>query len=122
MIEVNVVQLDDRMTHVAIVGQVDVAGMHAIDVKFHGYTAARRKPAIVDLSAMDFISSLGMGMIVSCARSLQRAGAKMVLLNPQPEVEEALKAVGIDAGIPIVRSIEEGHRLLFPAAEPPSSS
>ena len=113
MIQLIEVQLDDRITHVAIVGQLDVAGLHAIDVKFHGYTAARRRPTIVDLSRLDFISSLGMGMFVSCARSLQRFGAKMVLLNPLPEIEEALKAVGIDQGIPIVRSTEEGHRSLL---------
>jgi anti-anti-sigma factor len=69
----------------------------------------------VDISALEFIASLGMGMFISCARSLKRHGAGMVLLNPQPEVEEVLKAVGVDQGIPIVRSIEEGHRLLFPA-------
>jgi anti-anti-sigma factor len=115
MIQLNEVHLDDRITHLAIVGRLDVAGLHAIDVKFHGYTAARRRPTLVDISGMEFISSLGMGMFVSCARSLKRYGARMVLLNPQREVEEALKAVGIDEGIPIVHSLEEGNRLLFPA-------
>src|SRR5262245_30005633 len=116
MIQLNEVHLDDRITHLAIIGQLDVAGMHAIDVKFHGYTAARRRPTLVDISELDFISSLGMGMLVSCARSLQRFGAKMVLLNPRPEVEEALKAVGIDQGIPLVRNADEGNRVLFPAS------
>jgi anti-anti-sigma factor len=116
MVQLKEVQVDDRITHLAIVGQLDVAGMHTIDVKFHSYTAARRRPALVDLSQMGFITSLGMGMLVSCARSLQRYGAKMVLLNPQPEVEEVLKAVGIDQGVPIVRSVEEGHRILFPSS------
>jgi anti-anti-sigma factor len=116
MIQLNQVHLDDRITHLAIVGQLDVAGLHAIDVKFHGYTAARRRPTLVDLSALDFISSLGMGMLVSCARSLQRHGARMVLLNPRPEVEETLKAVGIDQGIPIVRSEEEALHILFPSS------
>jgi anti-anti-sigma regulatory factor len=55
-----------------------------------------------------------MGMFISCAQSLRRYKAKMVLLNPQPEVEAALKAVGIDQGVPIVRSAEEGMRILFP--------
>ena len=116
MIQLNEVQVDDRITHLAIVGQLDVAGLHAIDVKFHGYTAARRRPSLVDISALEFISSLGMGMFMSCARSLQRFGARMVLLNPRPEVEEVLKAVGIDRGIPIVRSVEEGIGILFPAS------
>jgi anti-sigma B factor antagonist len=116
MIQLNEVHLDDRITHLAIVGKLDVAGLHAIDVKFHGYTAARRRPTIVDISGLEFITSLGMGMFVSCARSLQRFGARMVLLNPRPEVEEALKAVGIDQGVPIVHSIEEGLAFLFPPA------
>ena len=113
MIQLNEVHLDDRITHLAIVGQLDVAGLHAIDVKFHSFTAARRRPTLVDVSALEFISSLGMGMFVSCARSLQRYGVRMVLLNPRPEVEEALKAVGIDQGSPIVRSVEDGNRILF---------
>jgi anti-sigma B factor antagonist len=116
MIELKAVQLDDRITHLAIIGQLDIGGLHAIDVKFHGYTAARRLPTLVDISGLDFIASLGMGMFVSCARSLQRSGAKMVLLSPRPEVEEALKAVGIDQGIPIVKSVDEANRILFPAA------
>src|SRR5262249_49906844 len=93
MIQLNEVHLDDRITHLAIVGQLDIGGLHAIDVKFHGYTAARRRPTLVDIAGLDFITSLGIGMFVSCARSLQRFWAKMVLLNPQPAVEEVLKAV-----------------------------
>ena len=116
MIQLNEVRMDDRITHLAIVGKLDIAGLHAIDVKFHGYTAARRKPTLVDISGLEFITSLGMGMFVSCARSLQRYGAKMVLLNPQPQVEEVLKAVGIDQGIPMVHDVEEGLRILFPAS------
>jgi len=115
MIQLNEINLTNDLTHLAIVGSMDVAGLHAIDMKFHGYTAARRRPTLVDVSGLDFISSLGMGMFVSCARSLQRFGAKMVLLNPQPEVEEAIKAVGIDQSVPIVRSVEEGLSLLYAA-------
>jgi anti-anti-sigma factor len=116
MIQLNEILLDDRITHLAIVGRLDIAGLHAVDVKFHGYTAARRRPTLVDISGLEFITSLGMGMITSCARSLQRHGAKMVLLNPQPAVEETLKAVGLDQGVPIVHSLDDGLHILFPPA------
>jgi len=112
--QINEIRLDDQVTHLALVGKLDVAGLHLVDVRFHGYTAARRRPTLVDLSGLDLITSLGMGMFISCARSLQRFGAGMVLLNPQPLVEEALKHVGIDQAIPIVRSVEEGLSILFP--------
>ena len=68
MIQLNEINLTNDLTHLAIVGSMDVAGLHAIDMKFHGYTAARRRPTLVDVSGLDFISSLGMGMFVSCAQ------------------------------------------------------
>jgi len=114
--QIQEVRLDDQITHLALVGKLDVAGLHAIDVKFHGYTAARRRATLVDISGLEFITSLGIGMFISCARSLMRFGAKMVLLNPQPQVEEVLKAVGVDQGIPIVRSVEEAVRVLLPVS------
>ncbi len=112
--QINQIRLDNQVTHLALEGKLDVAGLHAIDVKFHAYTAARHLPALIDISAVDLITSLGMGMFISCARSLQRHGARMVLVNPQPPVEEAMKHVGIDQAIPIVHTTEEGLSLLFP--------
>jgi anti-anti-sigma factor len=116
MVELKEVQLDNRITHLAITGRLDIAGTQAIDMKFHGYTAARRLPTLVDISGLEFIASLGLAMFVSCGRTLQRFGTKMVLLNPTPEIEEILKAVGIDQGIPIVHSLDDGMRILFPVS------
>ncbi|HKI34650.1 MAG TPA: STAS domain-containing protein [Gemmataceae bacterium] len=112
--QINEIRLDNQMTHLALVGKMDIAGVHAIDMKFHGYTAARRRPTLVDLSGVEFITSLGMGVFISCARSMQRFGARMVLLNPQPLVEEAMKSIGLGEAIPIVHSQEEAMQILFP--------
>ena len=57
--QLNVIRADDELTHLALVGTMDIAGIHAIDMKFHGYTAARRRPALVDLSGVELITSLG---------------------------------------------------------------
>src|SRR5262245_41602985 len=72
----------DGITQIALAGRLDLAGLHAVDIKFHGYTASRRKHAIVDLSKLDYISSLGLGMFISCAKSLERHQARMVIVNP----------------------------------------
>jgi anti-anti-sigma regulatory factor len=55
-------------------------------------------------------------MLISCAKSLQRHGAKMVLLSPPAAVEEALRAVGIDQVIPISHSLENALNQLQTAA------
>jgi anti-anti-sigma factor len=112
--QIQEIHMDDHITHVALVGNLDVTGLHAVDIKFHGYTAARRRPTLVDLSQVEFISSLGMGMFISCAHSLRRHGAKLVLLNPQPLVEEAMNAVGLGQAVPIAHSLDEALGILFP--------
>jgi anti-anti-sigma factor len=115
-VQIHEVRLDNDITHLALVGRLDVAGLKAADVKFHGYTAARRKPTLVDMSKVEFIASLGMRMLISCATALKRHGAKMVLLIPSGIVEESLKAVGIDQAIPTVHSLDDALQLLRPAS------
>jgi anti-anti-sigma factor len=112
--QLNVTRADDEMTELALAGKLDIAGVHAIDLKFHVNTAARRKPCLVDLSQLEMITSLGIGLLISCGRSLMRHGFKMVLLNPQPVVEEAMKAIGLGEAIPIARTREEAMAILFP--------
>lgn len=111
-VQITQVRLDDEVTHLALSGKLDAAGLQGTDIKFTGFTAARRKPTLVDLSQVEFIASLGVGMLVSCAKTLQRHGAKMVLLNPSGPVEKVLRTLGIDQVIPIARDLDEGLRLL----------
>ena len=74
--QITEIHLDNQITHIALAGKLDVPGVHAVDVKFQGYTAARRRPTLVDLSGVEMITSLGMGMFISAARALQRVKAR----------------------------------------------
>src|SRR2546423_789675 len=38
--QLNVIRADDEMTELALVGKLDIAGVHAIDMKFHVMTEA----------------------------------------------------------------------------------
>jgi anti-sigma B factor antagonist len=113
--ELKVLERDDGVTHVALIGSLDIQGLHKIDMQFHCQTAAKRQPAIVDMSQVDFISSLGMGMLISCGQSLQRhVKVRMVLLKPQPMVETALKTARLDLVLPIVHDLDEALQLARP--------
>jgi anti-anti-sigma factor len=97
---------------VALIGKLDIAGVGAIETKFLAVTAGARKSVIVDLSDVDFIGSLGIGMLMGAARSLKRAGAGMVLLDPQVFVERVLVAARIPDAIPLVHGIEAARNAL----------
>ena len=102
----------DGITQVGLIGRLDVSGLHEVDIKFHAATAARPHPAIVDLSGLDYIASLGMGMLISCAQSLRRKGHPMVLVGAHGDVDTALRTAGIDQAIPMAADIDEALRII----------
>ena len=110
--QLNSIQRDDAITQVSLVGKLDLDGLHAVDLKFHALTAATKQPAIVDVSELEFIASLGMGMLISCAQSLQRTGNRMVLVGATGSVDTALRTAGIDQAIPLVDTTDAAVELI----------
>jgi anti-anti-sigma factor len=112
MAEVRVVETSDCLTHVALDGRLDVQGVDAVELRFTAHTVARRKPTIVDLSGVSFLASLGIGMLLRAAKTLQIHKAGLVVLAPQPLVERTLRASSLDHVIPIVADRDEALRRL----------
>lgn len=110
--QLTIIRADDSISHVAILGRLDIQGVNSIQDQFIFNTAARRKATLVDVSQVTFIASMGMGMLVSAAKSLQRQGVKMVLLNPTNLVQRALESAGIQQVIPIANEPETALQLL----------
>lgn len=102
----------DDIGQLALVGKLDVSGLHAVQAKFNDYAAETRRHTIVDLSELEFIGSLGIGMLISCAKVIAQNGLRMVLAGPQPEVDTVLRMTGIDHAIPIVGSVGDAEALL----------
>src|SRR6476619_730361 len=109
------IERSDGITQVELVGRLDVSGLHEVDIKFHCATAARPHPAIVDLTGLEFIASLGMGMLISCAQSLRRKGHPMVLVGATGDVETALRTAGIDKAIPMAADVDEALLIISKA-------
>lgn len=92
---------DDSFVHVALVGRLDIQGVNAIQMEFLHQTTSLPRNAMVDLSELTYIASLGISMLVSAAKKLERNGAKMVLLHPSPLVRKALETSSLQEVIPI---------------------
>jgi anti-sigma B factor antagonist len=111
-LELNIIERDEDVTFLELVGSLDLDGVFEIQTRFHALAGGQGRPAIVDMSKVDYVASLGMRMLVSSARTLDKAGVKMVLLNPQPLVEEAMTQIGIENVSPIVHSEQEALKTL----------
>jgi anti-anti-sigma factor len=111
MIELEVLSHDSDVSHVKLKGRLDAVTLRQVDIRFHGETAARRRSAIVDISELDFITSLGIGMLFGCAKSLRRHDAVMVLVGSKGFVDNALRTVGAHEIIPFAATVEDALRV-----------
>jgi anti-sigma B factor antagonist len=95
------IRADDSIHRVALFGRLDVQGVNDIQYEFLQETTVPPKSTMVDLSGVSYVASLGIGMLVSAAKHLERRGAKMVLLTPTPLVRKALETSCLHHVIPI---------------------
>jgi len=93
--ELIVINADDTYTHIALSGKLDILGVSEIEDQFIGLTAARKKNALVDISAVTLTGSMGLRLFLKAARSLSAEKKSLILLNPQPLVNDILEESGI---------------------------
>ena len=62
-----------------------------------------KKPArlILDLSAVDFMDSSGLGLVLGRYASIQKVGGELVVLNPSERVMKILRLAGAERMIKI---------------------
>jgi anti-anti-sigma factor len=99
--EIKLMESNEAYTHVLLNGKLDIVGVGEIENKFIGYTAARKVGAVVDLSGVTFVGSMGLRIFLSAAKALHMEKKKLVLLNPTPLVRDVLDASGIVDVVPV---------------------
>ncbi len=99
--EIEISALAPTQAKVVLKGRLDTAGVDRIETKFSAALVPRGLNAIVDLSAVDFVASMGLRMLISVARALSRKGAQLVLFAPQEGVREVFESVSLGDLIPI---------------------
>lgn len=109
---VDVVERDDGISHVALSGRLDVTGTLEVDLKLKASTVAAGRPTLVDLSAVEYIASRGIGLLMECAQELGTRGHRMVLVGATGDVDAALRRAGLDTQITMAADIASGEQAL----------
>ena len=112
MAEVRTIAGSDEVSHVALAGRLDIEGVSRVELPLTAATVSQRRPTIIDMSGVEFLGSLGIGLLVRCAISLQRSGARMVLFGCQPLVRKSLEVTKVNAVVPITDSVTEALTLV----------
>jgi anti-sigma B factor antagonist len=108
-IEVSIIE---NIAHVKMRGRLDTHGVDLIETKFTASVVPGRRNTVVDLSGVDFITSMGLRMFIGIAKALKRHGAKMVLFSPRTQASEIFASAGLSTIVAIVADEDQALRSL----------
>jgi len=94
-------ELGNGIRQIKLTGELDLTGTYGVEMEFVRRCAGENVRVLVDLSAVAYISSIGVNMLINAANSVAARGGKMVLLNPQQKVLDVLELTGILQIIPV---------------------
>ncbi len=104
-------ELSPTCKRVVLSGRLDTAGVDRIETRLSA-ALARGGDCVMDLERVTFLASLGIRMLISIAKLLQRRGNRLVLVAPRPLVDQALRHSSIDDIIPVVTDLDAAVTLL----------
>ena len=91
---------------VSLSGRLDADGLRSVEDDFRA--AAPAEPnVIVDLSAVDFLASMGIRMLVAASQEQEQLGGKLLLAGPDELTMRILKTTGIDQLVPVHATADE---------------
>ena len=100
-------ELDSSTRLIQLSGTLDIHGVNDVELQFVRLCTGDNVCVLVDLSRVDYISSIGIPLLINSAKSLARHGGKMALLNPKKSVENILELTGIPLIIPIYANVNK---------------
>ena len=99
-------ELEDGIRLIRLIGALDLSGRYSIEIEFVRQCSGEGVHVLVDVSEVNYISSMGVHMLITSANSIASRGGKMALLSPQPGVLEVLNLTGIVQIISIYSDFE----------------
>ena len=101
------VELGPTVNGFILSGRLDSASVGRVELPFTAAMADGTRHAALDLRQLDFVSSLGIRLLLSAARAVAKRGGRVVLFGVQPTVAEVLAGLSLDSVLPMVATQEE---------------
>jgi anti-sigma B factor antagonist len=114
IVEIEVTGLADGLTKVTLSGRLDAPGVDRIEPRFVAAIVPAGKSAIVDLSRVVFVGSMGIRMFITVARSMGLRRARLALYGAQSMVNEVFETVSLSEIMPVVDSEAEAIKAVAP--------
>ena len=95
------------VTVVRISGSAGMVEADLIREKIESVATEPAQRIVLDLSELEFISSPGLGAIVSARNQVQAGGGRIVLANPTPAVRKILEATRLSTLFEVFDTLQQ---------------
>ena len=68
-----------------------------LDAAVKGMLQKEVKQVVLDITALDYADSSGIGMLVSCLTNVKKAGGELKLVGANPRIKRILNMTGVDS-------------------------
>lgn len=99
--EIAVNPLSAGAVEVRLIGRLDTSGVDVIETRFNASALAGGHDALVDLSQVSFVSSMGIRMLLTGAKAMRTKQRQFLLFVPAGPVREVLETAAIGTLIPM---------------------
>ena len=89
------VQERDGFAVLAVSGEVDVATVPRLREQLHGLVAQGSNQIIVNLDAVDFLDSTGLGVLVGALKRVRSNDGDLYLVCTQPRIRKVFEVTGL---------------------------
>lgn len=90
-----------------LTGSVDMADSESLQSLFDLLIEQGKTQVVVDLAEMDFVCSMGLGVLVRTYTNLRGLGGHLRLARPQPLIVKLIKTTGLDRLLPIYDTLDQ---------------
>jgi anti-sigma B factor antagonist len=90
------------LRQITISGRLDMEGADAVSARLMELVEEPKKGVVVDLSAVRFLASVGIRVLIASAKAVHQRGGKLaVVVAPGSSVSMSLEATGVNELIPV---------------------
>jgi len=107
LVDMEIADLDNGLTKITLSGRLDAPGVDRIEARFVAAVVPANKSAVVAISGVDFVASIGIRLFITVARSLAMRHAKLAIYGAQSMVNEVFDHVSLSEMVPVVASESE---------------
>ena len=94
---------------IAPTGALDLATSRGLQTRLADLAGEVGQNAILDLSGVSFIDSVGLGVVLKAASRFHRQGKRLLIVAPPGPVHRILEFAGVSDRLPVVASVDEAR-------------